>query len=60
MKQPMFDVTCEICGGTGLGTIKTAAAAWDSNQRVSHSDPDVCRMNLARRAKQLDERENKL
>jgi len=54
MKQPTFKVTCSICGGEGLGTLKTSAALWDSNSRVVHSNPDDCRRVLERKAKLLE------
>jgi len=57
MQQPTFNVTCEICGEEGEGNIRTAAAAWDPNQQVVHSNPNICRRNLDRRAKILAEKE---
>jgi len=57
MKQPIFKVTCEICGEEGVGNINTAAAEWISSQQVTHSDPTHCRRNLDRRAQILAEKE---
>lgn len=54
MNPYQFEVTCDICGGTGMGTIRTSAAAWDRNRRVVHQDPDICRYYLDKQKKELD------
>ena len=55
-----MECTCEVCGEGGMGTIRTAAAMWDPNQRVAHSDPDICRRNLERKAKRLAKKEKEI
>ena len=53
-----FDVTCDICGGLGVGTINTAAAAWDTDAEVRHINPNDCRQYLKQRAQELEKRES--
>jgi hypothetical protein len=57
-------VTCDVCGGDGMGTIETAAAQWKWGRHryseVRHSDPAVCAANLERRARMLQRREDAL
>lgn len=57
MNPYQYPADCDLCGGTGVGTVQTAAAAWLSGSFVSHRDPRVCRDYLdqkerARRAKE--------
>jgi hypothetical protein len=54
MNPYQFEVVCDLCGESGVGTQRTAAAAWMANSRIYHTDPQVCDENLkakARRAK---------
>lgn len=57
MNIHQFPGVCDICGGEGMGTIRTAGAMWDRNSEVRHNDPRICASNLARRARELDQRE---
>lgn len=57
MRIHSFDVECEVCGGPGVGTIRTAAAAWDPRSRVSHVDPRDCAHYLEQKKRDLDKRE---
>jgi hypothetical protein len=54
MKDYEFPVTCDVCGGEGVGSIQTAAAAWQTRYRIVHNDPDVCRYNLERMREKLE------
>lgn len=51
MNPYKFPVICAICGGEGLGTIDTAVHSWIGDS--VHKNPNVCRENLARKAKEL-------
>lgn len=55
-----FPTTCDVCGGNGKGTIRTATASWDPYNEVRHKNPRVCADNLAQRASELDQKEHKL
>lgn len=57
MNPYQYPADCDLCGGPGVGTIQTAAAAWVQGGFVSHRDPRVCRDYLdqkerTRRAKE--------
>lgn len=52
MKRYGLPVTCDICGGEGVGDIKVAVAAWVGG--VVHRDPDICRDNLLIMRRKLD------
>jgi hypothetical protein len=41
-----FPVTCDRCGGEGVGSVKTAAAEWDPDMRLLHTDRRICDANL--------------
>lgn len=43
-----FAVVCDICGEDGVGTIQTAAAAYDARSEIAHTDSRICRDNLER------------
>lgn len=60
MNPYQFESTCDVCGGAGLGRAKDLGATWDSNARIRHSDPRTCAAILAKRKKELDEREKNL
>jgi len=61
MREPTpFEVTCDICGGTGLGSIRTTGASWDTNKQIVHNNPEVCRDVLARKAEALNKKEKEL
>ena len=52
MKKLMFPVTCDVCGGDGVGTLKTHLANWSLRPGViSHDDPSVCIENLRTKEK---------
>lgn len=57
MKIYTMTATCDVCGGEGAATPKTAAANWMVGSFTSHSDPRVCADNLKRKKRELDERE---
>lgn len=46
MNPYRFPVTCDVCGGEGVGMARTAAAAWHASSVISHRDPRVCQDNL--------------
>ena len=57
-------VTCDICGGPGVGTPKTATAAWIVGNEIRHTDPETCayylsleRERLERERKEMEARE---
>ena len=54
----IFETRCAICGGTGVSNIRDAAAEWTGAQLV-HNNPEICRINLEKRAKALEEKEAK-
>lgn len=54
MRIHTFPVTCDICGGDGMGTIQTAAAQWDTRCEVRHTDPAVCAVVLREECRKLD------
>lgn len=44
----LFEADCDRCGEPGVTPRpSTIAAAWDPDMRVVHTDPRVCRANLA-------------
>ncbi len=53
MPGETMKTTCDVCGWPGVGN----GIGWFGNV---HVDPGVCRENLARRARELDEREAEL
>lgn len=54
MNPYKFPVTCDRCGGDGVGTIRTAGAAWDANSYITHRDRRICDEILAE-TKRLEE-----
>ncbi len=56
MSAESIHVTCGVCGGEGMGTIRTASAEWTAPESVVHSDPAVCRDELARQRRELERR----
>ena len=42
MRQPMFELSCSVCGGRGIGNGDAMAGQWDANTSVQHTDPRVC------------------
>ena len=49
-----YPVTCDVCGGGGMGTLKTSAAGWDPTRRIRHIDPTICAENLRRQRLALE------
>lgn len=49
-----WTVNCDVCGGEGFGTLRTAAAEWDPDARVFHTDPRICRDNLRLERERLE------
>lgn len=60
MRTYTTTVHCDVCGCEGQGSLRTAAAAWDSNRTIRHRDPSVCAENLQRQKRELDKREKEL
>lgn len=54
MNPYQFPVTCDVCGGEGVGTIQTAGAAWLADSQIRHRDPRVCAENLRQQRKELE------
>ena len=52
------DAICSVCGGTGKAHVCDRKLSWLGNFR--HSDPEVCAIFLAERARKLTERETAL
>ena len=50
-------LTCDICGGEGVGTFRTASAAWDARATIAHRDPRTCEEEIRyrKRREQQDE-----
>jgi len=57
MNPFQYPVTCDVCGGEGVGTVRTAGAAWMEGSFISHTDPRVCAENL--RLKRLEREKRK-
>jgi hypothetical protein len=55
MNPYQFPVTCEVCGGEGMGTFRTAGAAWRRGSFITHNNPAVCRDNLDRERRKMEE-----
>lgn len=53
MNPYIFETFCEVCGGRGMATI-------DSVYGGVHKDPNICRQNLAEKAKELKKKEHEL
>lgn len=52
-----YDVECDVCGGPGVASSRTAAAQWFGE--IRHTDPAVCAEYLRRlRLKLEQERES--
>ncbi len=60
MKIYTMPATCDVCGGEGCATPRVAASQWFKGNEIRHSDPRVCADNLARKKRELDEREKEL
>lgn len=54
MNPYVFTVTCDVCGGEGAATPRTAAYAWDAYSTISHADPRVCRDVLNSKRRELE------
>jgi hypothetical protein len=52
-----FKVHCNVCGGEGAASAETSAASWYEGSFIAHDDPRVCAENLARRKRELEQRE---
>lgn len=51
MNPFIYPVVCDVCGGEGVGSAKTAAAMWSHGHIVTHDNPAVCIENLQHKAK---------
>lgn len=61
MNPFQFEVTCEVCGEPGMGTIRCLSAGWMADgSQVRHVDPGVCAANLERKRVALERREAEL
>lgn len=54
MKSRVHEVTCSICGGTGVGDMHAVAAEWIAGREVVHADPRICYENLRIKAEQME------
>lgn len=52
MNPYQFEVCCSICGEPGMATYRTAGASWIQGNTICHSDPGVCKDNLARKKRE--------
>ena len=55
MKQPTFEMQCDVCGGGGLGTIEELGAQWNADISVVHSDPNTCRYHLSKQKEKMQQ-----
>lgn len=54
MNPYQFPVTCDVCGGEGVGTSRTNAAAWDARSTIVHTNPADCRYYLDKKRRELE------
>jgi hypothetical protein len=59
MKTSYIILTCDICGGEGLGTLMNGAAAL-TGEELRHNDPAICAENLERKQRDLIKKEKDL
>lgn len=52
MNPYQFEVSCSVCGESGMGTIRAAGASWMGG--AVHRDPQVCRDNLRRQREKIE------
>ena len=60
MNPYQFETNCQVCGEVGACTGDVAAASWYEGNTVSHANPAVCRDNLARKKRELEQKEKEL
>ena len=60
MNPYVFEVYCDVCGGPGVATPRTAAAQWIVGNVIRHTDPRVCADYLKKKKRELDKRETEL
>lgn len=56
MNPYQVEVVCDVCGGRGMARGGDAASVWLGG-KLAHSDPNICRDVLKRRADALKKRE---
>ncbi len=56
MDPHQFRVQCSVCGGDGAATVGDAADEW-LGAKLAHNDPEVCRIELSRRRREMDREE---
>jgi len=59
MRIHTHEVTCSICGETGVATARVAAAEWFVGNEIAHRDPRVCRDALRRQRDAAREQNSK-
>ena len=52
-----WEETCSVCGGKAMAREPTP---WDRRYKTVHTNPEVCRDVLARKAEELTKREEAL
>lgn len=52
-------VTCSVCGGEGMATMRAASSLWLGGS-LRHIDPEECARNLRRKKEELDKIEKEL
>lgn len=55
-----FPVTCDVCGGEGVGTLRMSAASWLRDSTIVHTDPRVCRDYLELERKRVEQERREL
>lgn len=60
MNPYTFPVTCDVCGGEAVGTLRTSAASWLRDTTIAHRDPRVCRDYLERERTRVEKEKREL
>ena len=58
MNPHQFPAKCSVCGGEGVATSSDAASEW-LGADLAHNDPQVCRIALDQRAREIERQEKK-
>jgi hypothetical protein len=59
MRVHIWPTACSVCGGEGMTTSAGNDAQWRGATMV-HSDPEICRMNVERERREMQERIDEL
>jgi hypothetical protein len=57
MRHMTYPSTCSVCGGEGVTDRRNAGKDWIVGHTMRHTNPQICADNLARKKRELDERE---